>query len=93
MTTRAQQDTVPESLRLIAHSLNRDGYTTDISVGKVNIRRLPQDDQCTITGWRLIWSSPQEELPIWGKYGRVLVVDGEAKGIQFTSRQADPTLG
>lgn len=83
MSTPPTTGLAPVSLRRIALSLSKEGYTGTISQVEVACPPLHQDTPCITTGWRLIWWPVIPDLLL--QSGELLVVDGEARTILSTS--------
>jgi len=53
--SRSMRASSPESLRRIAHFLDKQGFTTNIEQGAVTYRPRRQAVLSTTTGWLLTW--------------------------------------
>lgn len=83
--SRSMRASAPESLRRIAHYLDKKGFTTNIEQGAVSYRPRRQDVLSTTTGWLLTWwrvTSRGLESS-----GRLWVADGVAPVIPSTLEQ------
>ncbi len=73
----------PESLRRIAHYLNKLGFITNIEQGAVSYQLHHRGVLSTTSGWLLTWSRSISGHLVTS--GRVWVVDGAVNAIPFIS--------